>query len=162
MRASEGTRPGDLPKTPLWAACGVLSAGVPGGNVLERAGGVGATSVGAHRHLGYWERPSLLSFRLIIWHLQDQNSSFMTTAMLIRARANLLQKLSSEASTWQPCQEPADSVHQNQRTRSRACDEGVVCTHTHTHTHTQVLAPAHSIYTQVHRHESTHYTHRIT
>ena len=38
--------------------------------------------------------------------------------------------------TWQPCQEPADSVHQNQRTRSRACAEGVVCTHTHTHTHT--------------------------
>ena len=40
--------------------------------------------------------------------------------MLIRARANLLQKLSSEASTWQPCQEQGS---RNPGVRGRFCPE---------------------------------------
>ena len=57
----ESTRPGGWPKTLLWAARGVLSAGGPQGSVLERAGGAGAASRGPHKSFGPWE-PSLPSF----------------------------------------------------------------------------------------------------
>lgn len=58
----ESTRPGGWPKTPLWAARGVLSAGIPRGNVLERAGRAELPPWGPHKSSDYWEPSSLPSF----------------------------------------------------------------------------------------------------